>query len=131
MRLDGVGFLRLRASGLDHVRIDRALREPLHFREFFRFPLEYLDELAPDDLSLLLRLADPGERFEEARGGVDRVHFDAQVPVESITTKPLRSLPSGGAEVSEINIRCMCTVRGGFKHRIAPRRRAVPISRPD
>src|SRR5207247_2095843 len=31
------------------------------------------------------------------------------------------SRPRGGALGSEINIRCMCTVRGGFKHRIAPR----------
>src|SRR6267143_643342 len=41
-------------------------------------------EFAPDDLSLLLRVADPGERSEESRRCIDPVHFDAQVPREGL-----------------------------------------------
>ena len=32
---------------------------------------------------------------------------------------------------SGINVRCMCGLRAGFKHWIAPRRRALQTSRPD
>ena len=36
-----------------------------------RLGLEHLDELAADDLPLLLRVADPGEPLQELRAGVD------------------------------------------------------------
>ena len=56
VRLDRVRLLRLRARRLDHVRIDRALREPFRAaRSLRRFALEDVDEQPPDDLALLLR----------------------------------------------------------------------------
>src|SRR3981189_3556368 len=65
--LDRVRFLGLRARRLDDVGIDRALREPLPPGELLRLALEHFDELAPDDLPLLLRIRDPCERLEKAR----------------------------------------------------------------
>jgi len=38
------------------------------------------------------------------------------------------ALPLGGAEASEINIRCMCAIRDGFKHPITVRQRAALAS---
>src|SRR5439155_11027193 len=43
---------------------------------------EYLDEFAPYNLSLLLRVGGPGERSEEASGGVDAIDLDAEIAGE-------------------------------------------------
>jgi len=44
----------------------------------------------------------------------------------------LRSPPSGGAQGSEINVKCIAReVLGEFKHGIEARRQAVQSSRPD
>ena len=60
MRLLGLG-----AGRLDHVGIDRALREPLRVRDLRRLALEHLDEQPADDLALLLR----DRRRRQARRG--------------------------------------------------------------
>ena len=63
-----VGLDRGRArapAGLDHVRVQGALDEPLHVAELPRLLLEDADELAADDLALLLRVLDAGEQLEE------------------------------------------------------------------
>ena len=66
-------FLVFAPARLDHVRIDRALREPLAppFGELGRFALEHVDEQAADDLALLLGVGDAGERRQELVAGID------------------------------------------------------------
>src|SRR5205814_3045073 len=54
VRLDGLGFLSLRARRLDDVRVDRALRKPLGVAHLAGFALENIDEMSSDDLALLL-----------------------------------------------------------------------------
>src|SRR5690606_29980084 len=71
VRLDELGLARRRAGRLDHVRIDRALREPLDAFEPMRLLLEHLDEEPPDDLALRLRILDALQRIEEALLGID------------------------------------------------------------
>jgi len=50
---------------LDHVRIERALSEELGLADALQRLFENLDERAPDDLALLLRIADALEFLEE------------------------------------------------------------------
>src|SRR5439155_19808480 len=54
------------AARLDHVRVERALHEPLDVPEFSRLVLEDADELLPDPHALLLWIGDAGEPLEEA-----------------------------------------------------------------
>ncbi len=69
------------AAGLDDVGVERALDEELDLLALLgRLAddlglggLEDPDELAADDLALLLGVGDAGERVEEALGGVDDV----------------------------------------------------------
>ena len=72
VRLDRRGDA-LGAARLDHVAVQRPLHEPLDVAELPRLLLEDADELAADDLALLLRLLDAGEQLEEA---VLRLHVD-------------------------------------------------------
>ncbi|MGY3680318.1 hypothetical protein ACVWXU_003941 [Streptomyces sp. TE33382] len=74
------------AAGLDDVRVEGALDEEgdiLARRAGLRDELglgllEDADELAADDLPLLLRVGDPGEGVEEALLGVDDLERDAR-----------------------------------------------------
>ena len=74
-----VGLDRRRAgaaAGLHHVGVERALHEevaPVGRGQRPRRPLERPDELPPDDLPLLLRIGDAGQRGEERPAGVDHV----------------------------------------------------------
>ena len=73
------------AAGLDDVGVERALHEERDLVALLGRGAEHLglggledpDELAADDLALLLGVADPGERVEEALLGVDDVQVDA------------------------------------------------------
>ena len=69
--LDDVRLAGLRAGRLDHVRIDRALREPANARQLRRFLFEHFDEQPADDLALALRIGLALQRVEEARFGID------------------------------------------------------------
>ncbi len=84
MRLDDVRLAGGRAGRFDHVRIDRALRQPLDALELVRLFVEHLDELAADDLALLFRVADTVQRVEEALGRVDAYHANTQVVAERV-----------------------------------------------
>ena len=53
-------------DALDHVGIERALRQELGAADLLRLVLEHVDEHAADDLALGLRVGDAGERAEEA-----------------------------------------------------------------
>ena len=56
--------------------------QPLGIDQFFRFGVEDFNELAADDLTLLLRIADALEVTKELLGGIDVHHFDAQTTGE-------------------------------------------------
>ncbi len=67
-------MVRLDAGfGLEDVRPDGTLGQELDAFEFAGFVGEDVDELFPDDVSLLLGVGDTGEKVEEA---VDRVDID-------------------------------------------------------
>ena len=74
MRLAG-----LAAGRLDHVRVDRALRQPLHVVELGGLFVKDLDEQVADDLALGFRVLDTGQRREIALGGIHADHLDAHV----------------------------------------------------
>ena len=79
VRLDHVRLARIGTRRFDDVGIDRALRQPLDILELARFLVEIFDELAADDLALLLRVLDAFERLEEALRRVDADDVDAEV----------------------------------------------------
>ena len=58
-----------RAAGegdaLDHVGVERALREEIRAADLFRFRIEHVDEQAADGLALHFGIADAGELAEE------------------------------------------------------------------
>ena len=82
------------AAGLDDVGVERALHEELDVLavraglgdDLARRLLEDPDELAADDLALLLGVADAGERGEELLGRVDDLQLHAgggdEVPLD-------------------------------------------------
>ena len=72
VRLDRRGDA-LGAARLDHVGVERSLHEPADVAEPPCLLLEDADELAADDLALLLRLLDPVEQLEEP---LLRLHVD-------------------------------------------------------
>ncbi len=72
VRLDRRGDA-LGAARLDHVGVERPLHEPADVAEPPRLLLEDADELAADDLPLLLRLLDAVEQLEEP---LLRLHVD-------------------------------------------------------
>ena len=79
----------LEADAFDHVRVERALEEPLDLAlvrlgrvELGRLLLEHVDERVPDDLALLLRVLDTLEAGEEELGRIDDGQVHAEVLVE-------------------------------------------------
>src|SRR5205823_3393694 len=56
-------------DALDHIRIERALRQIFGAAELFRLGLEHLDEQLADDLALAFGIAHPRERFEKHAAG--------------------------------------------------------------
>ena len=68
---------------LDHVRVERALREEAHVAQGRRFLLEHLDESGADDAPLLLGILHAGQALEESLGSVDV----AQIEVEAVAAQ--------------------------------------------
>src|SRR5262249_47834202 len=83
MRLDLRGDA-LGAAGLDHVRVERPLAEGPGLPQLLGFLLEHTDELLADDSSLLLRLGDAVEAYEEAVDGVDVDERHVEVALEGL-----------------------------------------------
>ena len=77
-----------RAAGerhaLDHVGIERALREELRAADLLRLRLERLDEQAADDLALLLGVVDAVQLAEEQLGGIDVHERDVERAAEQL-----------------------------------------------
>ena len=86
--LDRDRLLGLGAARLDHVGVDRSLRQPLRLLELARLAREDVDELAADDLALGLRVGDAGELAEEALAGVDRDHLHVAMLGEHVHDEP-------------------------------------------
>ena len=86
--LDRDRLLGLGAARLDHVGIDRSLRQPLGLLQLRRLAREDVDELAADDLALGLRIADAGELAEKALAGVDGDHLHVAVLGEHVHDEP-------------------------------------------
>lgn len=75
--LDGDGGALVR-HGLDDVRVQRALGQELRVLHVARGLLEHGDELAADDLPLLLRVRHPGQLVQEALAGIHRLQRDVE-----------------------------------------------------
>ena len=69
---------------LDHVGIERALRQKFGAADLLRLGLEHVDEQLADDLALGLRIADARERGEEMIGGVDVHQRNVVVAAEQL-----------------------------------------------
>src|SRR5450830_1420183 len=81
--LDGLAFLAL-AGALDHVRVNRALGQPLGARQVLGVSLEHFDEFAADDLALGFRVGHAGQVAQELVFGIDLDDFHAQVLGEHV-----------------------------------------------
>ena len=79
MALDDVRFAGLGAGGLDHIRIDRALRQPADCGKLRGFLLENFHEQSADDLPLAFGVRLPFQRVQKAFFGVDADHPHAHV----------------------------------------------------
>ena len=77
--LDGVRLAGLAAGRFDHVGVDRALRQPFGVGALLGFGLEDFDELAADDLALLLGVGNALQVPHELLGGVDVDDAHAEV----------------------------------------------------
>ncbi|RMO84521.1 Cytosine deaminase [Pseudomonas syringae pv. maculicola] len=79
VRLDDVSLAAFRASRLDHVRVDGALRQVLDVVQLAGFGIEHVDEGAADDLALFLWIALAFQVVQELFFGVGTNDFDAHV----------------------------------------------------
>ena len=64
---------------LDHVGIDRPLRQPAHVLDPDRLVVEYLDEIAADDLALGLGIAHARQVTQELVAGLHALDVQAHV----------------------------------------------------
>ncbi|CAM2159526.1 Cytosine deaminase [Paraburkholderia tropica] len=77
--LDRVRALLALARRLDHIRIDRALREPLRVGQLARFRLEHFHEFGADDLALRFRIGHARQLRHERLARIDVNHLHAEV----------------------------------------------------
>ena len=66
VRLDGDRGPAGERHALDHVGIERALRQKFGAAELFRLGLKHVDEQLADGLALRLGIGDAGQRVEES-----------------------------------------------------------------
>ena len=69
---------------LKDVRINGALAEEMNILKLRSLLVEDLDELAADDLSLLLRIGDTCEKVKETVGSVDIDEVGAELLLEDV-----------------------------------------------
>ena len=62
VRFDDVCFTGCRRRRFDNVRVDGALRQPLHVFQFQRFFIEYFNENATDDFTFCFRIVFASQR---------------------------------------------------------------------
>ena len=86
MRLDGDRWAAGERDALDHIRIERALRQELGAAELFRFRFKDIDEELANRLALLFRIADTGQRGQELLRCINVDERNIVVPLNSATT---------------------------------------------
>src|SRR4029079_9060220 len=84
MRFDGGRWGAERGSALDHVGIERALRQEIDVANLVRLRLEHIDEQLADHFALYLGVGDPLQRSEELRRGITGDERDVVVATEEI-----------------------------------------------
>src|SRR5687768_14166275 len=84
MRFDRRGRATGKGDALDHVGIERPLREEIDLAELLRLLLEHLDEDAADGLPFRFRVADAGKLGEEARSSAHRHERNVVMAAEEI-----------------------------------------------
>ena len=82
--LDRLCFLRFRAGRFDHVRIDRALRQPARLGQLVGLALEDFDKFAADDLALLFRIVRALQMRQKGFRRIDVNDLDAEVAREGL-----------------------------------------------
>ena len=86
--LDPVGIVGVVTGALDHVGIERSLRQVVDTGKHGRLAFEDIDEGGADSPALLLRIHDPPERIEERIAGVDCPEVDAEMTLHDIFNAP-------------------------------------------
>src|SRR6187455_3204709 len=84
MRFDGGRWAAERGSALDHVWIERALRQETDVADLVSLRLEHIDEQLADHLALDLGVGDPLQRIKELRRGINGDERDVIVAAEEI-----------------------------------------------
>ena len=100
MALDHRRRIAADGHGLDHVGIERALREELRLARAPRRRLEHLDERLADDLALALGVGHALEPPQEQLGGVLVLQLDLEMAAEDLPHH-LRLAPAQQAVVDE------------------------------
>ena len=77
MALDECG-LPNHGDRLNHIRVERPLREEVDLAQLVRFRLEHVDERGADDLALLLGIRDALQGPQELRRGVHPDHLQVE-----------------------------------------------------
>ena len=98
MRLDGGRRAAGRRHALDHVGIERALRQEIDLADLLGLGLEHIDEQLADHLALLLGIGDAGKRIEEARAGIDRDQRDVVMARGTARPPPRLVLRAAGRD---------------------------------
>ena len=78
---------------LDHVGIERALRQEFRAADLLRLGLEHVDEQPADGLALLLRIADAVERVEKQSSRLRRARAEC-CSCRGTARRPSRASPS-------------------------------------
>ncbi len=84
MRLDGDRRPAGERHALDHVGIQRALRQKIRATNFLGFRIEHIDEQPPDGLALHFRIGDAGKLTQKRLGGVNMHQRNVVVMPEQI-----------------------------------------------
>ena len=88
------------AAALDHVGVQRALREEVRIGNGQRFAFEHVDEHAANNLAFLLRVGDAPERTEELLARID----DVQIGLEPVAKRVANHLGFAFAHQSIIDV---------------------------
>ena len=88
VRLDGHRRAAGEGDALDHVRIERALRQEIGAAEFLCLRVEHVDEQAADSLALDFGIGDAGEFAEEKLRGVNMHQRNVVVMPEQVDDGP-------------------------------------------
>src|SRR3989441_11538475 len=110
--LDTVGIVGVVAGALDHVGIERSLRQEVDPGKRGRFSLEDIDEGGPDSPALLLRIDDSPERIEERVARIDCLEVDSKMTLHDLFDAP----PLVATQQTVVNDQASQLSRDGTMH---------------